>query len=56
MPVTSGTLDVSAAALDRARAGLGESAARFAWIVADVTAIGDIGRFEIGMTARFSTF
>ncbi len=48
MPVTKWQRwTFSAAALDRARAGLGERAARVRWIVADVTAIGDIGRFDL---------
>jgi len=40
-------LDVSAAALERARAALGERADRARWIVADVTAAPDLGRFDV---------
>jgi SAM-dependent methyltransferase len=40
-------LDISATALERTRARLGERADSVEWIVADVTAAGDIGQFDI---------
>ncbi len=40
-------LDISAAALDRARGRLGDAAKKMRWIVADVTAVEDIGRFNV---------
>ena len=40
-------LDIAAAALSRAKDRLGARADRVRWIVADVTAAGDLGRFDI---------
>jgi 2-polyprenyl-3-methyl-5-hydroxy-6-metoxy-1,4-benzoquinol methylase len=40
-------LDISQAALDRARQRLGDKAAEVRWIVADVTAIEEVGQFDV---------
>jgi SAM-dependent methyltransferase len=40
-------LDISATALERTRTRLGERADSVEWIVADVTAAGDIGQFDV---------
>jgi 2-polyprenyl-3-methyl-5-hydroxy-6-metoxy-1,4-benzoquinol methylase len=40
-------MDISEAALDIARRRLGKSAAKIEWIVGDVTAIDDVGRFDV---------
>jgi SAM-dependent methyltransferase len=40
-------LDLSEAALARSRQRLGERAARVRWVVADVTAIADVGQFDL---------
>jgi 2-polyprenyl-3-methyl-5-hydroxy-6-metoxy-1,4-benzoquinol methylase len=40
-------LDVSAAAIERAKARNGEAASKIRWIVADVTEAGDIGQFDV---------
>jgi SAM-dependent methyltransferase len=40
-------LDISAAALDRAKARLGARADQVGWIVADVTEVADVGRFDV---------
>jgi len=40
-------LDISQAALDRARQRLGARASQVRWIAADVTAAGDLGSFDI---------
>lgn len=40
-------LDISGAALNRARSRIGARAELIRWIAADVTAIGDIGQFDV---------
>lgn len=40
-------LDIAAAALDRARGRLGEAAKEVRWIVANVTAVDDIGHYDV---------
>jgi hypothetical protein len=40
-------LDIAPAAIDRARQRLGAQAASVRWIVADVTAVEDVGQFDI---------
>ena len=40
-------LDVSAAAIDRAKSRTGELADRVRWIVSDVTEIGELGTFDV---------
>ena len=40
-------LDVSAAALERAKARMGPRAADVGWIVADLTEVADVGRFDL---------
>ena len=40
-------LDVSEAALDRAKARMGAPAIGVEWIVADLTEVGDVGRFDL---------
>jgi hypothetical protein len=40
-------LDISRAALDRARERAGDRAAQIRWIEADATRINDVGRFDI---------
>lgn len=40
-------LDVSAAALDRAKSRLGSRTGRVEWIEADVTAMPDLGQFDV---------
>jgi len=40
-------LDISQAALNRARQRLGARASQVRWIAADVTAIGDLGAFDV---------
>lgn len=40
-------LDVSAAAIDRAKSRIGEAASRVRWIVADITEIDDLGQFDL---------
>ena len=40
-------LDVSAAALERAKARLGERAGRVRWIVGDVTRVEDVGTYDV---------
>jgi SAM-dependent methyltransferase len=40
-------VDISAAALDRAKGRLGPLADQVGWIVADVTAVADVGRFNV---------
>ncbi len=40
-------LDISATALDRAKARLGERAERVRWVVADVTEVPELGTFDV---------
>lgn len=40
-------LDLSRAAIDRARQRLGKEAERIRWIVGDVTTIGSVGKFDV---------
>jgi SAM-dependent methyltransferase len=40
-------LDISAAALERAKARIGDTFRRVQWIVADVTSVQDVGTFDV---------